>query len=52
MSLTYNSTLLLVPIKIRKEKKHFIVEDKTSGEFYEMPEVCIDAIDLINKGEH
>jgi putative peptide zinc metalloprotease protein len=51
MSLTFNSTLLLVPIKIRKEKKHFIVEDKTSGEFYEMPEVCIDAINLINKGQ-
>ena len=41
----------MVPIEIRKDKKHYIVEDQTSGEFYEMPEVCIDAINLINQGE-
>jgi putative peptide zinc metalloprotease protein len=51
MSLTLDSRLLLVPVEIRMDKKHFIVEDKTSGEFYEMPEVCIDAIKLINHGE-
>ncbi|MEH7075543.1 hypothetical protein [Neobacillus drentensis] len=51
MNLTHNSTLLLVPINIRKDKKHFIVEDKTSGEFYEMPEICINAIEMINYGE-
>jgi putative peptide zinc metalloprotease protein len=48
MSLTHTSCLSLVPIEIRKEKKNYLVEDKHSGEFYEMPEVCIDAINLIN----
>ncbi|WP_235845500.1 hypothetical protein [Neobacillus novalis] len=42
---------MLVPLDIHKDKKHYIVEDKTSSEFYEMPEVCIDAIELINNGE-
>jgi hypothetical protein len=51
MSLTLDSSLLLVPIEIREDKKHYIVEDKTSGEFYEMPEVCIDAIQFINNGD-
>jgi putative peptide zinc metalloprotease protein len=41
----------MVPIEIRKDKKHYIVEDQISGEFYEMPEVCIEAIHLINQGE-
>jgi putative peptide zinc metalloprotease protein len=50
MNLTLNSTLLLVPIEIRKDKKHYIVEDKTSGEFYEMPDICIDAINMISDG--
>ncbi|WP_335715025.1 hypothetical protein [Neobacillus drentensis] len=51
MSLTLESKLSLVPLEIRKDKKHYIVEDKISGEFYEMPEVCIDAINLINQNE-
>ena len=34
-----------------EDNKHYIVEDITSGEFYEMPEVCIEAIKLIEKGE-
>lgn len=40
----------MVPIEIRKDHKNYIVEDKLSGEFYEMPEVCIDAINLIIQG--
>ncbi|WP_249366687.1 hypothetical protein [Neobacillus rhizophilus] len=51
MNLTSNSILHLVPIEIHKDKKHYIVEAEVSGEFYEMPEVCIDAINLMNKGE-
>ncbi|MEH6953442.1 hypothetical protein [Neobacillus drentensis] len=51
MVISANSNLTLVPIKIRKEKKHFIVENINSGEFFEMPKVCIEAIDLINNGE-
>ncbi|WP_342041970.1 hypothetical protein [Bacillus sp. OTU2372] len=50
MDITLFSKLTLVPIKIREEKKHFIVEDINSGEFYEMPEICINAIDLLNNG--
>lgn len=50
MNLTLHSHLVLVPIEIRKDKKNYIVEDNSSGEFYEMPEVCIDAIQLINEG--
>ncbi|MFK9095148.1 hypothetical protein [Bacillus salipaludis] len=51
MSLTFDSHLLLVPLEIRKDKKHYVVEDKHSGEFYEMPEICIDAMQLIIDGE-
>src|SRR4051794_27769406 len=51
MKLTLNNTLSLVPIEIRKDKKHFIVEDKNSGEFFEMPEICIEAIRMINNGK-
>ncbi|WP_223589608.1 hypothetical protein [Neobacillus bataviensis] len=51
MGLSLDSYLSLVPHEIRKDKKHYIVEDKISGEFYEMPEVCIDAINLINQNE-
>jgi putative peptide zinc metalloprotease protein len=51
MSITLQSYLSLVPIEIRKDNKNFIIEDKHSGDFYEMPEVCIDAIKLLNQGE-
>ncbi|MEH7252293.1 hypothetical protein V7111_09230 [Neobacillus niacini] len=51
MGISLSSRLLLVSIDIRRDKKHYIVEDITSGEFYEMPEVCIEAIKLIEKGE-
>jgi putative peptide zinc metalloprotease protein len=50
MNITLHSRLTLVPIVIRKDTKHYIVEDKLSGEFYEMPVVCIEAINLINDG--
>lgn len=49
MNLTFHSRLTLVPYDISKDKKHYIVE--VSGEFYEMPEVCISAIQMINSGE-
>jgi putative peptide zinc metalloprotease protein len=51
MKLTLNSKLNLQDLEIRQDKKNFIVEDSTSGEFYEMPKICIDAIELMNKGE-
>jgi putative peptide zinc metalloprotease protein len=48
MNLTLKSRLSLVNIKIRKENKNYIVEDINLQEFYEMPEVCIEAIRMIN----
>ncbi|PLR96062.1 hypothetical protein [Bacillus sp. T33-2] len=50
MNLLYSTNITLHTLEIRKDKKHFIVEDVHSGEFYEMPEVCIDAINMINDG--
>ncbi|KAB8129163.1 peptidase [Gracilibacillus oryzae] len=46
--ISHNSNITLYPLTIRQDKKHYIVEDKTSGEFFEMPKICIDAIELIN----
>ncbi|MEH7011615.1 hypothetical protein V7087_12540 [Neobacillus niacini] len=51
MAINLHTCLTMVPVEIRKDKKHYIVEDKFSGEFYEMPEVCIEAIQLIILGE-
>lgn len=50
MQLRTTSNLKLIPLTIRKDQKNFIVEDPASGEFYEMPEICIDAIKLIQDG--
>lgn len=51
MNLAYDTKVTLSSIDIRKDKKHYIVEDVTTGEFYEIPEVCIVAIELINQGK-
>lgn len=45
-----DSIIKLVPIHIRKDKKNYIVEDAESGDFYEMPEVCIKALGYFNQG--
>lgn len=42
-----SSHINLVPLEIRNDKKNYIVEDLVSGQFYEMPKVCIDAIHMI-----
>jgi putative peptide zinc metalloprotease protein len=49
MKLTYDTEVTLSPLVIRKDKKHYIVEDTMTGDFYEMPKVCIDAIELIEQ---
>ncbi|MBP1949926.1 peptidase [Virgibacillus litoralis] len=49
MNITLKSQLTLHPLTIREDKKHYIVEESLSGDFFEMPKICIDAIDLINK---
>jgi putative peptide zinc metalloprotease protein len=51
MNITLQSILSVVQIEIHKDKKHYIVEDLASGDFYEMPEVCIEAIKLIEEGK-
>ncbi|MCM3665262.1 hypothetical protein M3204_12660 [Mesobacillus subterraneus] len=51
MELTYDTEVTLSPLVIRKDKKHYIVEDTMTGEFYEMPKVCIDAIELIDQSK-
>lgn len=49
MDVFYESVVSLYPLKVRKDKKYYIVEDEVTGDFYEMPEVCISAIELINQ---
>ncbi|MFT9599411.1 hypothetical protein [Mesobacillus sp.] len=49
MVFTYETHVTLIQLAIRKDQKHYIVEDVMNGEFYEMPEVCIFAIELINQ---
>lgn len=49
MNLSYESNVSLRPLTIRKDKKHYVVEDVVTSEFYEMPKVCIDAIELLNQ---
>ncbi|WP_062107577.1 hypothetical protein [Bacillus niameyensis] len=51
MVLSSQSQLILCPLSIQKDKKHYIVEDPSSGDFFEMPKICIDAIEMIDKGE-
>ncbi|MCM3669765.1 hypothetical protein M3181_12230 [Mesobacillus maritimus] len=49
MVVSMYSKLTLYPLRITRDKKSFIVEDTLSGEFFEMPEICIDAIFMINE---
>jgi putative peptide zinc metalloprotease protein len=48
MKITPKSKLKLHPLNIRKEKKLYIIEDLSTGEFFEMPEICVVAIDKID----
>jgi hypothetical protein len=50
MELQEHSLVTLRPLEIRKDRKNYIVEDIHSGHFFEMPEVCIRAIEQINEG--
>jgi hypothetical protein len=47
MELSLTSHLKLEPLEILRDRKNYIVEDLASGEFYEMPEVCIAAVKMI-----
>lgn len=50
LDLTLQSKFTLYPLSIRKDQKNYIVEEPVSGDFFEMPKICIDAIDSINEG--
>ncbi|UOQ86447.1 peptidase [Gracilibacillus salinarum] len=49
MKLSFDSKIVLHELHYRKEKKHFIVEKNSTGDFYEMPELCIEAIEKIKQ---
>lgn len=51
MKISLQSQLKLYPLSIRRDKKNYIVEEPISGEFFEMPKICIDAIERLEKGE-
>lgn len=50
MKVTYKSQITLYPLSIQKDRKNYIVEESVSGNFFEMPIICIDAIEMINNG--
>ncbi|WP_208590265.1 hypothetical protein [Gracilibacillus suaedae] len=52
MNLSLNSTILLHDLIIKKESNFFIVENSSTGEFYQMPKPAIEAIDKINKSQN
>lgn len=49
MNLSYTTNVKLSPLNIIKDKKNYIIEDLNMGEFYEMPQPCINAIEMINQ---
>lgn len=51
LNLTLQTQLVLCPLIIKKDKKHYIIEEQLSGEYFEMPKICVDAIEFIQKGE-
>lgn len=44
------SSIKLYPMQIREDGNVFIVEDRDTGSFFEMPRICIDAIRMIEEG--
>ncbi|SHM39801.1 hypothetical protein [Gracilibacillus kekensis] len=51
MKISLESNILLHSLHIREDKKHYIVEQPQTGEYFEMPRVCIEAINRINSGD-
>lgn len=47
MEITYDTKIKLAPLVVRQEKLHYIVENTETNDFFEMPEVCIEAISMI-----
>lgn len=51
MKVSLQSEILLYPLSIRKDKKHYIVEEPVSGDFFELPEIGVDALKRLEQGE-
>lgn len=51
MRLTSEAKIILRPLAIRQDRKSYIVEDVTSHEYYEMPKIFVDAIEMIQKNK-
>ncbi len=52
VKLSYESSITLKQFQITKDRKNYIVEIKDSGEYFEMPKICVEAIERINSGYH
>ncbi|WP_442597919.1 hypothetical protein [Neobacillus sp. D3-1R] len=50
LNITLDTKIKLNPLNIRKDKKNYIIEDLVNEEFYEMPEVCVVALERIKEG--
>lgn len=50
MKVSLHAKLTLFPLIIRKDKKHFIVENQLSGDFFEVPALAAEAIEYIQTG--
>ncbi|BAK15708.1 predicted membrane-associated Zn-dependent protease 1 [Solibacillus silvestris StLB046] len=51
MKVSLQSEITLYPLSIRQDKKHYIVEEPISGDFFELPEIGVDAIKRLEQGE-
>ena len=51
MNVSLQSKITLYPLSIQKDNKHYIVEEPISGDFFELPEISVDAIKRKEKGE-
>lgn len=51
MKVSLHSEITLYPLSIRKDKKHYIVEEPISGDFFELPEIGVDGIKRMEQGE-
>ncbi|ATP40663.1 peptidase [Solibacillus sp. R5-41] len=51
MKVSLQSEITLYPLSIQKDSKNYIVEEPISGDFFELPEISVDAIKRLDKGE-
>ena len=51
MNVSLQSNITLYPLSIQKDKKNYIVEEPISGDFFELPEIGVDAIKRLENGE-